>query len=318
MELAKQMVGLFDQTYKGRYPYPQLLKPENIIESVKSGKYKFAVVLDDSGALLGMAAISDFTWLGEEVVQYGPVKEIGKLIVAESARGQGLGGLLTKVCVEHLQSEGVESITALTMTSHDHSQRAFTKLGFAPSGITICDWPNVLNDAQRESSVIMHLIKNEAIYADRSVFIPDSLRAVAEIAIEATGCSRTFKGKEPLILDAGESVPPSTNFEYESLSTQIFLTDPRSVEMAIAAAEETIQQGSLHVSVTLDVGNPSAFTALERLAAEGYAYSSFHPLSKGDLLTVQKVINPPRAYVAGIKCSCEATGRLLVKISRQI
>jgi RimJ/RimL family protein N-acetyltransferase len=318
MQVAKQMVSLIDQTYKGRYPYQQLLDPMNLIEGVKSGKYTFAVVFDDSGKLLGMAGISDFTWLGEEVTQYGQVKEIGKLIVAEDARGYGLGGILTKACVEHLQSEGVEIFAALTMTSHDHSQRAFARLGFVPTGITVCDWPNVLNDAQRESSVIMYRIENEAVRKDRPIFVPESLRVATEIAVEAAGCVRTFKPGELPSIDAATGLLPSTNFEYESLSTQVFLTDPMSVETAIADAEETIQQGSLHVSITVDVGQPSAFSALQRLVDEGYAYSSFHPLPNGDLLTVQKVVEPPHTYVAGIKCACEASGRLLVKISQQI
>jgi RimJ/RimL family protein N-acetyltransferase len=322
-EIAEQMIGLFNEAFKGRYPNTRLLDVQNLIDDVKAGKYVFVTAFDTSHQLLGMAGLSDFTWLGAEVKEYGSIKELGKLVVAERAQGQGLSKLLTEACINYIRASGAESAVSLGMTTHERSQRPLAQAGFRPTGITVCDWPNVLNDNQRESSVIMYWVTSEQIRGDRQIFVPDSLRSTLEIAIESVGCTRHLVSDPAQVSDlevpeALDGSGLSTYFELESLSTQIFLSDPSSIDAAIASADDTVQQGSLHISITLDIGKPGALSALTKLIDAGYAYSSFHPLSKGDLLTVQKAVSLPKHYAAGIKCASEETARLLNKIVDQL
>lgn len=84
---------------------------------------EFLVAVDESGAVIGAGALH---------VMWEDLAEVRSLVVAESARGQGVGHAIVDALLEHAQSLGIKRVFCLTFETDFFGKHGFEAISDIP------------------------------------------------------------------------------------------------------------------------------------------------------------------------------------------
>ena len=103
---------------------------------------EFLVAVDGSGAVIGAGALH---------VMWEDLAEVRSLVVAESARGQGVGHAIVDALLEHAQSLGIKRVFCLTFETDFFGKHGFEAISDIPvDGETFAEMAQSTDDGVAE------------------------------------------------------------------------------------------------------------------------------------------------------------------------
>lgn len=313
---AENISDIFREVYGDRYPYTRIYDPALIQEDVANGEYHLvALVSSTTGSVVAAGALIKFKDYGGVLAEDELVLEVGKIVVSPQHQGLGLGKSVVRSLVQVGGELGATQLFTLAVATHDLSQKMLFYFGFRPSGISVCDWPNMLHPEVRESGILMQLFLNSNIQGERTVYSHPLISTALSTAYGSTGCQRTQILERPQEISTNvEQARLIENIDRESSSVQIFLPAEADVAHAVKRSSEYVRAGAKHVSITLSLLEPSTYKAVDKLFQEGFRFSMVQPLGTTDLLTLQRAEEIPENIDEIVKRPHEYTARLFEAI----
>lgn len=290
---ASYISSLFKEGYCN-YPFKEFLDPNGYREILKR-EDSIAWVADNNGEVRGHAAVVR--------LEEGTIGEFGRLVVSQNHRNKGIATRLVGRQTAYAKANGMTLGYAMTVTSHNYSQRVYESQGFIPAGIEIGKFPDILGNGQRES-VFLHVIDVNGLIGNskKDVFLPERYHSFADAIYTRFGCERNIKNVD-VSLSPESDVKLSVNDTLKSSKLEVRKvgSDIKS-EIAEKVKDLDIEYSS--IDVILDETAPFAIRNLNDI---GYGISSIFPCYKNgsaernDIARMQRISDRSMPIFSRIK-----------------
>lgn len=175
---VEKIATLYREVYGDDYPFKEFYDTEWIKRGVFDGNIRWYVAAEESGRLLGSAAVMINVGDADDLVS-----EIGRLVVHPGARGKNLGSRLTSAAVDVADQFGDFSFGECR-TVHVGSQVILGREGFHPVGIE----PLAYDTGDFETAIFVCRLGENAriLRKGRPVIIPQ-VYELASLALSSCG-----------------------------------------------------------------------------------------------------------------------------------
>ena len=283
--VAREIADLFVRVYGTVHNRPFLLDPKILIAKVENGDLYPFVARNSDGLMVAHTAVVN---LGEGVF------EIDFQLADPAYRGKKVGSVLRDLAlnrIEALHHDGIANVfRADCVTSHGITQKYGDQIKMQVTGIFDRKYPDFFTPGRDESVVRIERILTEPIKNERTVYVPSTLRAIAEHIYTVHGCQRTVN-----VTPSDAAVEATPRIDSDTHERQAFETTSLTVTPGVSAAEISAEaaaqfrDGAKHLSVRVDITHPASIYQINVLRGLGFYFASLEMKANRDYMQFQKL-----------------------------
>jgi GNAT superfamily N-acetyltransferase len=291
-EHAAGVSELVARLYGDSYPRTGLYCPEQIVAHNRAGEWVSAVALDESGLVIGHAAL--------EPALHGPIAEMGMSMVLPEHRRHGVLERLRDFLLEQAERLGLAGQLVEVGTSSPAGQAVANRSAARPCGLTLGLWPGSVRAAGADAAPLPGRLSFVRYFR----YLRRPAKAVAHAPVHHRSILARIYGELGMPIELRDGAPPEGAGQWLASpwpSFQgVFLRAMQTGTDTVAELDEAhrafrADPGLSSAYLELPLAQPGALLACLHAERLGFFFSGVTPWSfgSGDALRLQCLKEDP-------------------------